>query len=575
MNDSPTIYNSSNMQTSNDPEIPIDIQRIMETRRNRQNAIARGDEPVDPAINTGLDNITDSNMRNDNDLNIVARNDMLSGINNNNNNFMSYFDEDYYLDNSRTSKKALSEGINMMNANGNINEELMDNRKISRSELLKKKSLDLETLIVDRITRDKIDDAMRVFKVLEKMHLKYDDDLVTDIYYRVLQSMPKKKTSSGKVYSYRQNKNNFKDVLNELNNTDNIKAFNEDNPCINSLGEMWEECDINICSDKCKKKIMEAKENANEEDCEKLVTGVKDDKKIKMKDDIKDVILQRLKYCKKISDLEKGNYDMISYTDKLDLKNKTIEEIRKMSRLANMHYNSCHNQASEFLSTDEKYKSILNVIKTIDFSKLSLERLQEIRNDLTLLPTCDMLKFEEHDKNRDQDVKDGIRVGKYIIPNKTDYYEQIKGKDKPFVYKDIATDKHYLYDSFSKTLTGFEYPMTENSLREQQNSNKRYDRELRNDNLGPADYSELYDIKFDDSMTPTPSPTITPTEQPSPSDLAPSPEETQEKVEENLNEILVSDNKKILFNLTLKGVIEYLFLFLIVAVILLVFSSLV
>ena len=81
-----------------------------------------------------------------------------------------------------------------------------------------------------------------------------------------------------------------------------------------------------------------------------------------------------------------------------------------------MHYNSCHDKISEFFSEDAKYKSILNVLKNIDFNNLSLERLQELRNDLTMLPTCDMLKFKKHDSNREDDVKDGIRVGKVYYP---------------------------------------------------------------------------------------------------------------------------------------------------------------
>ena len=56
------------------------------------------------------------------------------------------------------------------------------------------------------------------------MHSKYDDDIVSDIYYRVLQSMPKEDKPSGEIYSYRANKNNFKEVLNNLNNKNNIKS---------------------------------------------------------------------------------------------------------------------------------------------------------------------------------------------------------------------------------------------------------------------------------------------------------------------------------------------------------------
>ena len=76
-----------------------------------------------------------------------------------------------------------------------------------------------------------------------------------------------------------------------------------------------------------------------------------------------------------------------------------------MSRLPNMHYNSCHDKATKLFSEDPKFKSILNILREINFHELSLERLQEIRNDLTTLPTCSMLKFQHHDKNREDDVK--------------------------------------------------------------------------------------------------------------------------------------------------------------------------
>ena len=60
--------------------------------------------------------------------------------------------------------------------------------------------------------------------------------------------MPKEnKNSNSNIYSHRNNKNNFKEVLKNLNSQNNIKAFNEDNTCISSLGDMFEECDLNIC----------------------------------------------------------------------------------------------------------------------------------------------------------------------------------------------------------------------------------------------------------------------------------------------------------------------------------------
>lgn len=568
------------------------IDNIMSQRRNRQNAIARGESIPE----------TNSGMRNDNDMNILDRSELLTGSqdlgnnlgmnsnssnstisssrdNNNNNNFMALFDENYYLNNSRTSKSLVSGNVDLMNANGGMNEQLHDNRKLDRNELLKKKALDLETLIVDRLTRDKVDDARRVFSVLQKMHNKYDDDIVSDVYYRVLQGMPKeKRNGSSDIYSYRNNKNNFKEVLKNLNSKNDIKAFNEGNTCISSLGAMFEECDLNICTDKCKDKIMKAKEESEKDECKKLITGHRDGEDLKMKDDIKSTILERLKYCKKVADLKKGNFDMISYSDKVDLKQKIIEEIQEMSRLANMHYSSCHDKASKLFSEDPKFKSILNILRDIDFHELSLERLQEIRNDLSTLPTCSMLKYQEHDKNREDDVKDGIRVGKYIIPKKTDYYDQIQGKDRPFVYRDIATDNHYLYDSYSKTLTPFEYPMTQDSLEKQMELDAKYDKkELNEKYLGPSEYSGMYDINFE-----PPNPSLDSNLSPAPEETvefpAPSVDELERQADSNLNKELENmekqSNKTVLGNLTSKNVIEYLFLIIVVAIILAVFASL-
>ena len=181
----------------------------------------------------------DNKMRSDNDLDIIERSLKLEEEN-----MMAAFDESYYLDNTRTSKEAPNEGIAVMNANGGVNEKINDNRKFDRSEMLKVKALDLESLIVERLTRDRLADAKRIFNVLEKMRRKYDDENVRDIYYRVLHSMPKEGTYPEEVYSHARDKNNFKDILNELSNNSNVKAYNEDNPCIKALGNMWEECDI-------------------------------------------------------------------------------------------------------------------------------------------------------------------------------------------------------------------------------------------------------------------------------------------------------------------------------------------
>ena len=49
-------------------------------------------------------------------------------------------------------------------------------------------------------------------------------------------------------YSYKNNKNNFSEVLDAMSNLDNVSAYN-DNQCISKLGEMWDTCDKNIVID--------------------------------------------------------------------------------------------------------------------------------------------------------------------------------------------------------------------------------------------------------------------------------------------------------------------------------------
>ena len=273
--------------------------------------------------------------------------------------------------------------------------------------------------------------------------------------------------------------------------------------------------------------------------------------------------------------MKKGNFDLITYADKQDLKNQIIEEIQEMSRLANMHYNSCYESASKMFAEDPKYKSILNILKDIDFRELSLERLQEIRNNLQTLPTCSMLRYEEHNENRDEDLKEGIRVGKYIIPRKTDYYEQIKGKDRPFVYRDIATDKHYLYDSFSKTLTPFEYPMTQESLEKQLELDQKYDKkEIDEKYMGPSEFGDLYDVdlKFEkpeeeSELAPAPVPVETVVEE-----IVPAPTVIDNNLNKQINNLVSESEKKVIGNLTLKNVFEYLFVALIIILIIIAFA---
>jgi hypothetical protein len=379
------------------------------------------------------------------------------------NNYMTAFDESYYT----STNFAPSDTADAYNASGQFNDQndisnLFDEPETPKEEV-KQKALELETLIVDSLARDRYDHALRQFKTLEKMHQKYKDDNVRDIYYRVLAAMPKPDKKK-KTYSYKNNKNQFKDVLNAMSNTGDVRAFNEDNQCISSLGEMWEECDLNICGERCKDRIINAFQQSKNEECGKIVTGMDGDKKIRMADDVKNLILERLKYCKKVEKLQKGNFETITYTDRHDLKMKLIKEINEATRLVNLHYHSCQEKAAQRIERDPKLKQIVNIIETLDLSKMNIERLQQIRNDLNLLPNCDTIRYDEFERSRDMVVKKGLRVGDFVIPTNTEYHKQLKeqGKDNPKIYKDLVTGKNYFYDAFSKTLTGIKYPETRN-----------------------------------------------------------------------------------------------------------------
>ena len=562
-----------------------EIQDIMGSRRNRFNKTSQeylnsnigfeykgpGGSPNEIITQVSSANNEDE-KRNDNDLDIVERETILKD-----NEFMNEFRESYYLENT------------------------------TDEELIKKKALDLETLIVERLARDKIDDANRIFSVLKKLYNKYDSDSVKDIYFRVLNNMPKEKVNKQKIYSYRQDKNNFKDILDNLEEKKDIKAFNEDSPCVNGLSSMWEICDLDICSDKCKREILNTKQVFdNNEECKDLITGYDDDKKrdLTMEDDIKDVILERLRYCKKITELKKkDNLDQLSYKDVDNLKNKVIDEIYKMADLANLHYSSCLGNASEFFVKNQKYATILKLLKDMDYRSLSLERLQDIRNSLTLLPTCDTLNFREHDKKRDKYVKDGIRVGKYIIPKNTDYYNQIEGKDKPNVYRDLVSNKTYLYDPFSKTLTGLKYPMTKGTNINNSNiSDNTIPPSNSDEEMNNLENKIEEELKLLNTVSPSPSTSKA-------NNVATNAVETNTvatnnvannnvaNVETNTNAVATNavanniietrvdtnnnninneseEDNKILFNLTLKDMLEYLFLCLLVVIIIVVFSLL-
>ena len=67
---------------------------------------------------------------------------------------------------------------------------------------------------------------------------------------------------------------------------------------------------------------------------------------VTLKDDIKNVITERLQYCKRIQDLDKST-ESFPIQMSQDLKNKTIEDIMRITRLANLHY-SCQNKAESY-----------------------------------------------------------------------------------------------------------------------------------------------------------------------------------------------------------------------------------
>ena len=247
------------------------------------------------------------------------------------------------------------------------------------------------------------------------MNSRFNNDHVRDIYFRVQDAMPKKMPKKNN-YSYQNDKNNFKEVLDAMSNLDNVSAYN-DNQCMSKLGEMWDTCDRNICSDKCKNRIMEAYKQSKEEECSNVVTSSRDGKDVTLQDDVKNVIIERLKYCQRIKDIENDNKS-ISYSDLTDLKNKTIEDIHKTVKLINLHYHNCQSSAEKRVASDPKLSQIVNMVAELDLSKLNLEKLQELRSNLNLLPSCDKIRYDEQQQSRDENVREGLRVGKYVIPKR-------------------------------------------------------------------------------------------------------------------------------------------------------------
>ena len=517
-----------------------EIDKIMKDRRKKFNNQAR------------------QMMGNNSQLfNTLPENNMeLNNINEND--FMNNFNEQYYLNDNN----------NNNDINANLRQFLSEDKNKPKNGNLKNKSLELESLIVDSLARNNYNRADRIFKTLEQMYDKFDNEDIRDTYFRVLNAMPKKPINNQEVYSYRQDKNNFKDILDEMHKKENIKAFNENNECISSLGLMWEECDRNICSDRCKDRILNAQKASKNEDCSRLVTGTKKDKNNKdvnilMTDDIKDLIIERLRYCKKIAQLKEGNFDVISYSDKTELKQKTINEIFKLARMANIHYSSCSTNAADFLQTDTKYKEILNLLKSMDLSKLDLERLQSIRNDLTKLPNCSQLAYEEYDKKRDENIKNGIKVGKYIIPKNSDYYNELKDGDKPVIYKDLVTEQDYLYDSFSKTLTQIDQPISKENVNVNKNKNISKNEIKISNNQKVV---KKINIDNEDDIEVSPAPSFD-NKKFNEIVIKMAKNEMKEEEEEEKNNEINKVNNSLIFGLSGKNIMEYVILILIVVIV--------
>ena len=128
------------------------------------------------------------------------------------------FDDSYFLGDEN--ENSVLEGI--YSASGKLNDNsmnLVNNLKKEMNEDTKKKALELESLIVDALVRERFDEASRYFRTLAEMKNKYDNDNINDIFYRVQAAMPKRPPRKNQ-YSFQNNKNNFREVLNALSNTD-------------------------------------------------------------------------------------------------------------------------------------------------------------------------------------------------------------------------------------------------------------------------------------------------------------------------------------------------------------------
>ena len=84
------------------------------------------------------------------------------------------------------------------------------------------------------------------------------------------------------------------------------------------------------------------------------------------------MILDRLEYCKKLSKMNRVDVESVNLSDIQDLKMKTIKDIHKNARLANLHYNNCHSQASKYINEDPKLKKITQMIQELDLTNYEL-----------------------------------------------------------------------------------------------------------------------------------------------------------------------------------------------------------
>ena len=126
--------------------IDQEIEYIMNQRRNNMNEVTEdilGEENNIYSNNNEYVN----EMRNDNDLEIVERENLLNNSSNYEDSYYN-FNESYYLEDLNNDNGQMAP---VMSANGELNDVLREPTK-KPTEILKNKALDLESRIVDRVT---------------------------------------------------------------------------------------------------------------------------------------------------------------------------------------------------------------------------------------------------------------------------------------------------------------------------------------------------------------------------------------------------------------------------------------